>query len=82
MRLLTEATQMPDPDEFVVLAVPKTGYRRGVWTEMARYATRAEAMRYAREVQDPGVYSLVGIMPHASEAGPFQTHELRVVWEG
>ena len=72
---------MPRPDTYKVVAVSKSGYYRGTWHDQASYPTRADAMGYARKLIESGDYTHVGIEPHASECGIFQSHALETIWQ-
>lgn len=72
--------RMPKPDEYKVHAVPKEGYGRGTWQTMGTYPSRVDAQGMVDYCIESGLYTNVGIEPHSSECGIFQSHALEEVW--
>ena len=77
MEFWGDAFRMPKADQYIVKAVRADGF---AWEELHVLGTRVDAFEYVGEL-DKRRYRLIGIEPHASDGGIFQTHALQVVWE-
>ncbi len=66
-------------NEFRVKTVAKN---ECVWKTHSTYSKRIDALDCIESLIKSGDYRIIGIEPHNSEFGIFQSHALQHVWEG